>query len=403
MDRTIDCEGTLSTSQEVAKRNLFSKILTWIFAILFVISTIGVIFSFFPIRKLLNPDFYQQALEDVRIYQRLPESIAKQLATNLTPAPEESDSGISLLVLDEQEWETILLDFIDPIWLQSQSEQVIDQVFEIILTSPDPLNTPIEVSVIAVKENLAGPDGVQALNQIIEAQPPCSMEQLVGLVQLGLGMENSLGSLLCRPPDFIISELNPFIESFLSTTVGQLPDHIQFYLPLSTLESQTVGFSLETNLGEIPEPIRILRQANFLISWSPVLPVIFLLLMTIFAVRSLRDFMAWWGGSLFTAGIISLTLMLILVPAAKWAIASFIPVDLSSFIGLQELFLQIGFADLSGELVNQLLLSMVIPASILTAIGFALLLGVFLLSRNTPKIKPQPIKPTDQAITNGTG
>ncbi|HUV28025.1 MAG TPA: hypothetical protein VMW34_11730, partial [Anaerolineales bacterium] len=159
---------------------------------------------------------------------------------------------------------------------------------------------------------------------------------------------------------------------------------------------------LEPTQGEIPEPIRIIRQANFLISWSPLLPVIFLLLMTIFAVRSLRDFISWWGGSLFTAGIISLTLMLILVPAAKWAIASFNPMDLSSFIGLQELFLQIGFADLSGELLNQLLMSIVIPASMLTAIGFALLLGVFLLSRNTPKTKPQPINPTDQASTNGT-
>ena len=403
MDRRVECEGTLSTSVEVVKRNLFSKILTWIFVFLFVVSTIGVLFSFFPVRKLLNPNFYQQALEDVRIYQRLPASIAKQLAANLTPSPGDSDSRISLLVLNEQEWETILLDFIDPIWLQSQSEQVIDQVFEIILTSPDPLNTPIEISVTEVKDNLAGPDGVLALNQIIEAQPPCSMEQLVGLVQLGLGMENSLGSLLCRPPDFIISELNPFIESFLSTTVGQLPDQIQFFLPLSTLENQTVGISLEPTLGEIPEPIRIIRQANFLISWSPLLPVIFLLLMTIFAVRSLRDFMSWWGGSLFTAGIISLTLMIILVPAAKWAIASFIPLDISSFIGLQELFLQIGFADLSGELLNQLLMSIVIPASMLTAIGLALLLGVFLLSRNTPKTKPQPINPTDQAITNGTG
>ena len=202
------------------------------------------------------------------------------------------------MVLSEQEWETILIDLIDPIWLQSQSEHILDQVFEILLVSPDPVNTPIEISVTEVKSSLAGPDGVQALNQIIEAQPPCSLDQLIGLVQTGLGMENSISSLLCRPPDFIIAELNPFVESFLITTVGQLPDQVEFYLPFSTLESYTENIAQVSNLGDIPEPVRILRQTNSLISWSPLLPVIFLLLLTLVVVRSLRDYMVWWGASL---------------------------------------------------------------------------------------------------------
>lgn len=352
---------------------------------------------------MLDAEFYQQALEDVRIYQRLPETIARQLAVNLSSAPGESGSRIPLVVLNEQEWENILIDLIDPIWLQSQSEHIIDQVFEILLVSPDPVNTPLEISVTEVKKSLAGPDGVQAFNQIIEAQPPCSLDQLVGLVQTGLGIENSISSVLCRPPDFIIAELNPFVESFLVTTVGQLPDQLEFYLPFSTLESYTDGDALQPYLDKLPEPVRDLRQANTLISWSPLLPIIFLLLMTLVVVRSLRDFMVWWGGSLLTAGIISLIFASILVPTAKWAISTYMPEDLGSLIIMPEFLVQIGFTDLFSQLLNQLLMSIMIPAGTLTAIGFALLLGAYLLSLNTPNKRPQPINSSDQVITDSPG
>jgi hypothetical protein len=372
-------------------------------ALLFILSAIGVVFTYFPIGRMLDAEFYQQALEDVRIYQRLPETIARQLAVNLSSAPGESDSRIPLVVLNEQEWETILIDLIDPIWLQSQSEHIIDQIFEILLVSPDPVNTPLEISVTEVKKSLAGPDGVQAFNQIIEAQPPCSLDQLVGLVQTGLGMENSISSVLCRPPDFIIAELNPFVESFLITTVGQLPDQVEFYLPFSTLESYTESIAQEPNLGDIPEPVRILRQTNSLISLSPLLPVIFLLLLTLVVVRSLRDLMVWWGASLLTAGIISLILAFVMVPAAKWAIEAYMPLDLRSLISMPEFLVQVGFTDLYAELGKQLLMSIIIPAGTLSAIGFALLLGAYLLSRNTPKRKHQPINHSDQVITNNPG
>lgn len=381
----------MSTSQTAPKRNIFLTILAWILAFLFIVSTIGVIFSFFPAGKLLNPDFYQQALVDVNIYQRLPTTIAMQLAENLTPAPGDSDSAISLMVLNEQDWETILVDLIDPGWLQSQSEQILDQFFEILLVSPDPANTPIEISVVEIKQNLAGPEGVQAINKIIAAQPPCSLEQLFGLMQVGLGMENSGASILCRPPEFILSEINPIVESLLSTTVGQLPDTIPLYIPFSLIENQTNETVLVSVPENIPGPLQTLRQVNTWVSWSPLLPIIFLILMTLVAVRSLRDFMAWWGSTLFTAGLISLIFSAILVPSAEWVLNSYLPLDLVSLISVPEILTQIGFTDLFQEMLNQLLMSIIIPAGTLAVIGFALLLGVFLLSRMSPNTKPQPV------------
>jgi hypothetical protein len=127
-----------------------------------------------------------------------------------------------------------------------------------------------------------------------------------------------------------------------------------------------------------------------MVSWSPLLPLIFLFLMTLVAVRSLKDFMAWWGGALFVSGSISLIFSAIMVPGVSWALSNYLPMDLVSLIDMPEFLVSIGVTDLYAQLVNQLQLSIIIPAVIMTLIGFALLLGLFLLSRFPPRMQPQP-------------
>ncbi len=386
----------MGTPEQSSKRINFNRLLAWIFAGLFVISSIGVIFTFFPSRKLLSPDFYKQALEDVRIYQRLPELIAQLLATNFTQNSEEStlieNPPLYLLILDQEEWESILIDLVNPTWLQTQTEDILDQFFNILLISPDPVNTPIEVSLLEVKNRLGGPEGIQAFNQILNAQDPCSVNQLMGLLQLGLGMETSIDSLLCRPPDYIVTELNPVVESFLSAAVAQVPNQLFFNLPLSELDSSPGVNPANLNQVEIPAPIRTLRRTNTLISWGLFLPLLLIIMMTVFAVRSLRDLLRWWGGTFLTAGLISLTLSLSLFPIVTWGFNNLIPSKTSNNFELTALLVQLGIGDLSRELSNVLIMSVVIPASVLAIIGFALLLGSYLLSQSSPPSDVQLIE-----------
>ncbi len=326
-------------------------------------------------------------------------SIAQLLATNFTQNSEESslieNPPVYLLILDQEEWESILIDLINPAWLQTQSENILDQFFNILLISPDPVNTPIEVSLLEVKNRLGGPEGIQAFNQILKAQDPCSVNQLMGLLQLGLGMETSIDSLLCRPPDYIITELNPVVESFLSAAVAQVPDQLFFNLPLSTLDSSPGVNPANLNQGEIPAPIRTLRRINTLISWGLLLPLLLIIMMTIFAVRSLRDLLHWWGGTFLTAGLISLTLSLSLFPIVNWGFNNLIPSKTSNNFELTTLLVQLGIGDLSRELSNMLIMSVVIPASVLAIIGFALLLGSYLLIQSSPPRDMQLIESTN--------
>jgi hypothetical protein len=373
----------LNNPGQPPKRNKIFLICAWIFAILFVISSVGVIFAFFPARKLLSPDFYKGALEEVRIYERLPESIAQQLASNLTGDVTGTNTPVYLLLLNQQEWESVLTSLINPTWLQTQTENILDQFFEILLVSPDPLNTPINVSLQEVKNRLAGQEGIQAFNQILNAQEDCSIEQLMGLLQLGLGLETQIDTLLCKPPDYIISELNPVVETFLSAAVTQVPDQVSFTLPAFIPQSSTDGSPQELSPGELPEFIETLRWTNMLISWSPILPIAFIVLVSAFAIRSLRDFLRWWGGAFLTAGGLSLIILIILYLTMDWSLGRFIPIPLSVY-GLPPLLVQMGLVELSLQLVNGIVLSVVIPAGILTILGILLLLGIYLLPKDSP-------------------
>ncbi len=375
----------MDTINRNSSKATIKQLLAWFFAILFVITAIGFIFSYFPTRRLLNPDFYKQALKDVSIYQRLPESIAGQLATNLTKDDEEGKSTIHFLLLDQTEWETILIELINPDWVQSQTENVIDQFFSILLNSPDPVNTPVEISLLEVKSRLGGPEGIQAFNQIIDAQIPCSVDQLMGLLQLGLGMETSIESILCRPPDYVLAELNPLVNSFLGAATAQIPDQLTFYLPLSALETTKSGLSTDFNQGKIPEPIKNLRRINTFVSWSPLLPLVLVTLVTIFAIRSIQDLLQWWGGMFLISGLVSLILSLVLFPITDWGLSTLVPGEVSSDFGLTTILFQIGLGELSRYLANELIMSVVIPAGVLAIIGLTLLLvSYFLAKRRLP-------------------
>lgn len=376
-------EVNLNFSPQSQKQNSILIIFAWIFAGLFVISSIVLVFSFFPTRKLLNPDFYKSALEDVGIYERLPETIAQQLATNLSQGVTGPDSPVYLLLFTQQEWESILTGLINPAWLQTQTENVLDQFFEILLVSPDPLNTPITISIGELKNRLAGEEGVQAFNQILNAQPDCSFDQVMGLLQLGLGIETQIDTLLCKPPDNIISELNPVVETILSAAVAYVPDQISFSLPAAMLQGSTSGNPQELDPGELPEFIEALRFTNTLIAWSPLVPIVFLLLVTAFAVRSLNDFLRWWGGTFLATGGISLIILLILFLTMDLSLGRFLPIPLSVY-KLPPLLVQLGLLELSQEVVNGIVISILVPAAIFTILGILLLLGTYLLPKDSP-------------------
>lgn len=391
-------------------KRILAKLLAGFFASLFIFSTVLVLLTFFPARQLLNPDFYKQTLADQGIYDKLPEYLAEQLAAEISRGicfenPElprckteegsssKNDLPIYLLILDQEEWESILTTIIEPAWLQTQTENIIDQFFDVLLTSEDPVNTPILISLVELKSRLAGPEGTQALLLILNAQPSCTVEQLLGLLQLGLGLPTNLETLLCRPPEYVLSELTPVIEIFLSGAVDLVPDQLSLSLPESVIASPQSG-NFQVSRAPIPKPIQVLRATRSVISISPLLPLLLISLVTIIVVRSVRDLLLWWGISFLAAGMITLFMALILLPAMNWTVAQLLPDQVETWLGITNLLDELGMWDVLNELTGRVLNSILIPAGVVSLIGLLLLLGLLFLKDRTSQTVPATNRPS---------
>ncbi len=391
-------------------KRILAKLLAGFFASLFIFSTVLVLLTFFPARQLLNPDFYKQTLADQGIYDKLPEYLAEQLAAEISPGicfetPElprckteegsssKNDLPIYLLILDQEEWESILTTIIEPAWLQTQTENIIDQFFDVLLTSEDPVNAPILISLVELKSRLAGPEGTQALLLILNAQPSCTVEQLLGLLQLGLGLPTNLETLLCRPPEYVLSELTPVIEIFLSGAVDLVPDQLSLSLPESVIASPQSG-NFQVSRAPIPKPIQVLRATRSVISISPLLPLLLISLVTIIVVRSVRDLLLWWGISFLAAGMITLFMALILLPAMNWTVAQLLPDQVETWLGITNLLDELGMWDVLNELTGRVLNSILIPAGVVSLIGLLLLLGLLFLQDRTSQTVPATNRPS---------
>jgi hypothetical protein len=357
------------------------------------------LYLYFPIRQLLDPTFYKQVLRDNYVYQSLPASIAKQLATNFSEDrcihnplnndcplggnPAFTNPNIQLLLLDQEAWKTILSSLIDPAWLQVQTENLIDQVFFILLDSPDPANTNLKISLQEVKHRLAGPQGTQAFLEIIESQNPCDFDQLLGLAQLGLGLPADIETLLCRPPAYIIESLTPTITTLIAGMVDLVPDYLTFSLPIDRISNPSAGEALDPQQPDIPQFIAYLRWAQTVIALSPLIPLFLITLVTIFAVRSVKDLLLWWGSTFLAAGLISLLLVFFSYLTLDWSAAQLIPGTYADSLEFSSIVVGLDLTELFIDFGERLIITVLIPSIVVTSLGLLGLAGFFLLNRRT--------------------
>jgi hypothetical protein len=115
-------------------------------------------------------------------------------------------------------------------------------------------------------------------------------------MQLGLGLlSGEIG--LCNPPAEFIGLLNPLIESQLQVMTLSIPDEV------------TLIAGAQNNPANDP---RInLDRARALMKVTPFFPLFFLFGISAFAIRSLVEWLKWWGYPfLFTGAISSVTVLL---------------------------------------------------------------------------------------------
>jgi hypothetical protein len=256
-------------------------------ALLFIISGIVALLAFNIEWHAFNSTSYKQAFERQNLYVRTPEILANALYSYIL-GNQNADPYLKELTFED--WQRTIASVVPPVELKLLTDSTLDSVFDYL---NDRTNS-VQISLLPIKGRLTGPAGVEIVQKILQAQPDCTPEQLV---QIGLGFLAG-DFALCNPPPEMTGLLSPLIESQLQLITLSMPNEI-------TLVSTTPGAE---------DPRARLRQVRTLMNITPVLPIFFLFCLTIFAVRSLMDWLQWWGYPFLITGGVSLLIAVIGAP-----------------------------------------------------------------------------------------
>jgi hypothetical protein len=337
------------------------KFLAAICAVLFVISTVIVLLLFNVERKAFSSETYKQAFEDQRLYERLPAMLASTLTTSIAENP----NAIPLFkALTVENWQATLTTLLPPEELKALTNNALDSTFDYLNSRTD----SAVISLVPIKTHLVGESGLQVVRQFLSIQPACTLEQLSQMAQGLLGGQ----ILLCNPPEEAMGLMAPIIQTQLQAMTAIIPDQVAF-IP-STLSNTPNDPRLKLNL---------VRSA---IKLTPFIPILLLFGIAVFAVRTLRGWLIWWGWPLLLAGAASVLIGLVGSPLVGWILQLFIqnqgtiliPPVLASSLG-----------ETTSAVARQMLAPVVAEGFILTLLGLALIIASLFISPQITYTKPE--------------
>ncbi len=292
------------------------------------------------------------------------------------PAAMVSNEGgppLYFLLLDGHDWEIIFSELLPAPWFQTQTEAVIDQLFAWLPSDQPALS--LMISTREFRENLAGEGGQHMIRQLLAALPPCTPAQLANAGSaLARAAEGEVPP--CRPPEPLLTQLAGALAKMAHALAAKIPD-----------EYDLAGVRLggEPEAGTAPPPAaepgsgpsaeetqRTFRVARAVALFSPLLPGALLLLATLFGVRSWRGWLLWWGTPLLLAGLIGVGMGAALLPAANWAIQTYVAGRIPSFF--TPAMAQTGL-DIGRSVVQAVGRGIELEGALLGVIGLAMLLG----------------------------
>jgi hypothetical protein len=337
------------------------KFLAGICAILFVFSGVAALLLFNIERQAFTSTTYKQAFEDQNLYQRMPEILANTL---YTANSENANTDPYLKSLTVEDWQSTIMTLLPPQDLKALTDNTLDSVFDYLNGKT---NSAV-ISLLPLKLQLAGPSGVEVVNQILQAQPDCTTEQLL---QLGLGLLNGdVG--LCNPPAELMGLMSPLIESQVQTMTSVLPDEI------TVMSGENSGTANDLRIR--------LNRVRALMKSTPVFPLLFLFITTIFAVRSLVEWLKWWGYPFLITGALSALFALMGSPIFSYVARRIIQNQGAGFIPP---ILLSTFQETINAVTGQILKPVVTEGAIIALIGFIMVITALLITRrdaHTPNV-----------------
>lgn len=370
----------------------FGKFLGALLVPIFILASFTSILLMSIDSQLFNQDFYLEVFESEELFEKLPAVAADQItyAMSFNPCLEDPSmcdgdgSQVSstdpssggppsyFQAMSKSDWEMLIGGILPPEWLEDKLVEITDGLVQAFDTGE---NQPeIVISLEDLKERLGGPEGVEAIVGVLDAQPVCTEEDLLSMTRVLEGSDDPGESFLtCRPSDDFIEKYSPHIEVMLRRSLRDVPDRIDLGKGLLSADQ---GMAVDFFGYEVP-PAFVVRWVHWFIQMSPLFSLALMLVIGLLAVHSFKGLGGWWGYPVTIAGLMGLGLSLLVSPLA--ARASGFLLDNRSLTGISPILVETG-----GSLANQLiqvLMRQVRNLSLITiGIGLAIIISAAVLS-----------------------
>jgi hypothetical protein len=176
--------------------------------------------------------------------------------------------------------------------------------------------------------------------------------------------------LQCQPPQDILDGLAPIMEAALDLVIDVIPNTATLGInPFWEEEGQS------QNRPRQASPVNF-QTIRLIMRFSPLLPFAFLVLLTIFGVRSLKDWLLWWGVPFSIVGMVAIAIALMGNPIVNLVWSSFISERIPA--ALDPALVDIGFETL-WLVLRTVLRAIAIQSGVLAIIGIGMsALGIIL-------------------------
>lgn len=292
-------------------RNVFTIIFKFIarlvavfLALLTIVATITVLLLLSIDHTILNPRISKQAFIQNKTYERLPAITAREFslvkslfADRCAETPQSCPMETITLLngLSTKQWEALVIHLLPEGELQTITESTLDEAISYFRGKTD----TVQLSLAPLKARLTDQPAHELTALLLSSQPACTAEQQGQIKDADL---NSAGLPLitCSATSELQLQLSAELQRQLKIISVELPETVI----IIKRPSPSIPLSLRRFFGEDWQTT--LQKINMARSYAPFLPLGLLLLLALFAVRSLRGWMRWWGIPIFIAGLITL-------------------------------------------------------------------------------------------------
>lgn len=240
-------------------------------------------------RKAFTAETYQQAFANDDFYTRLPGILAGTFSTSTLGV-------LPLQGLSEGDWEAFFRALLPPGTLKLMGDQALTSTLAYVNNQ----SPGAELSLAPLKERMTGEAGTQAVLNLLRTQPLCTLDEIA---RITMSVLSSQSLTLCNPPEDLYPLLSPIIQAQMQAASAAIPEQVTLV-------------KVESGSGR-PDPRERIQIARLIMRLTPVIPLALLLLLTLVIVRSLRDWLAWWGAPLLVTGILGIGLAWLGAPAAR--------------------------------------------------------------------------------------